>query len=98
MTTSHDSMTGAIDDPTSWFARIPYAGNPWLNWFAALDLPKGFHPLEASIEHDIWDLCRSADERRLGTVPRTERFAAMWATFRKHLRSWTSAESIAVTA
>jgi hypothetical protein len=66
-----------------WFYWIEDTDDPWRHWFAMLDFPC-YGPLEAWIETDVEELCRAADERRLALKPQTERFAQMWATFRRH--------------
>jgi hypothetical protein len=78
-------MSGALDDRTSWFYELRSTSSPWHTWLVVSGLPpKGFHPLEAWLEREIVDLCQLADRRRLAVEPKTDRFATMWATFRRH--------------
>jgi hypothetical protein len=77
MTTLDHAIPAAEEQP--WFYRIEDTADPWCHWFRMLRFPR-HGPLDAEIEHDIEEVCRAADKRRLAIVPRTKRFAEMWAT------------------
>jgi hypothetical protein len=92
MTTLDHAIPAAEEQP--WFYRIEDTADPWCHWFRMLRFPR-HGPLDAEIEHDIEEVCRAADKRRLAIVPRTKRFAEMWATFRQHHERLEAVGSIA---
>jgi hypothetical protein len=80
----HHGLPSAVAE--RWFDTIPSTADPWRRWFGMVQFPQ-YDPSDARlarIEHYVEEICRAADKRRLAIKPETERFADMWATFRKH--------------
>jgi hypothetical protein len=77
-------IAGIADaDWLEWFGAIEGCYDPWCDWLKQSRFPH-CGPLQADIERDIEAVIRVADQLRLSVVPKTERFAAQWQTFRKH--------------
>lgn len=75
---------GALsDDVLQLDLNISDTSTPWINWLAMVPRRR-ITPLDAWLESAVDELMAAGDRRRLSTTPTTEKFAALWATFRKH--------------